>query len=71
MNNIEYMTDALSWTPVAENEVDDGVVDWFVPNTPSGSASIRVIAFDPGLRSDTSQVENISIIITYYMGKLA
>ncbi|SVE30244.1 uncharacterized protein METZ01_LOCUS483098, partial [marine metagenome] len=59
-------TDALSWTVIAENEVDDGEYDWLVPNTPSSSVSLRILAFDPGGRSDTAQVENLTITIMTY-----
>ena len=63
--NLEYMTDSLPWTIIAENEVDDGEYDWLVPNTPSSSVSLRILAFDSDGNSDTAQVENLSIIIIY------
>jgi photosystem II stability/assembly factor-like uncharacterized protein len=42
-----YSTDGGSgWTPVDEDEPNDGLYAWIVPNTPSAQCRVKVIAYD-------------------------
>lgn len=43
-----YWRDAVTatWTPIALNATNSGAAPWFVPNMPTGTASVLVVAWD-------------------------
>jgi hypothetical protein len=61
--NIYYSIDAGgSWIPVSNGEVNDSVYLWDVPNTPSDSCLIRVVAFDPNLNFAQDESDSLFAI---------
>lgn len=63
--DIDYQYDNHDWVSVTTGEDNDGIYDWFVPNTPSKDVSIRIIAKDGYGNTDTSSVSNIEIFFVY------
>lgn len=43
---LQYSTDGLDWTTIAEDEENDGSYDWSVPLINSENVSVRIIATD-------------------------
>ena len=61
--NIYYSTDAGgSWIPVSSGEANDSVYLWDVPNTPSDSCLVRIIAFDPSMNSEQDESDSLFTI---------
>jgi hypothetical protein len=64
--DILYSTDnGETWQEIAIGEQDDGVNTWIVPNDPSDSVRLQVVAYDAVPLSDTSEVADLSIDIVY------
>ncbi|TET45458.1 hypothetical protein E3J62_07530 [candidate division TA06 bacterium] len=60
---IYYSTDAGgSWGAVSTGEANDGEYLWLVPNTPSDSCLVRVVAFDPSLLQGADTSDNFFTI---------
>ena len=63
--DLHYSVDTVSWSLISEEEENDGVFEWIVPNEFSDNASIRIIAFNRTGLTDTSFIENLNILPNY------
>ena len=61
-----YNTDA-NWISIVENILDENEYVWSIPNTPTNNLQLRLIGFDAVGLSDTSEVDSITIEISYPM----
>lgn len=60
---IDYSTDGGgSWASISTGEPNDGGFPWLIPNTPSDSCLVRVIAFDPSWLQGADTSDNFFTI---------
>ena len=53
--DVDFSADSgLTWTPIATNLTNTSTYDWFVPNTPTNTALVRVVDSFSGQPGDTS-----------------
>lgn len=50
------------YTLIASSEPNDGVYPWTVPNAPTDSATVKIIAFDPSLNQGQDESDSLNVI---------
>ncbi|MCK4234544.1 T9SS type A sorting domain-containing protein, partial [candidate division WOR-3 bacterium] len=57
--SILYSIDAgISWDTIATGEPNDSLYEWVIPNTPSDSCLVKILAYDPSLNIGEDQSDS-------------
>ncbi|MCK4251340.1 hypothetical protein KAX97_07820 [candidate division WOR-3 bacterium] len=57
--SILYTTNAgISWVTIATGEPNDSLYEWIIPDTPSDSCLIKILAYDPSLNMGEDQSDS-------------
>ncbi len=56
-------SDTAPWTQVAQNLSNSGTFTWFVPNTPTSAARVRVLARDAAANQGTDESNSLFVIL--------
>lgn len=51
-----------SWLAISSGESNDSIYEWVIPNTPSDSCSVKIIAYDMGLNQSEDISDSLFVI---------